>query len=143
MWYRHRYQLGLHDVANASWLSERERVIRHRTFIALRTFDAYVTSSLGLPRNLRGTDSVNIQKKSLYIAEPEMITAADTNLVLLDILSDARETIFLTDPTTPSGSSYLISAARLYESSTELDRWAKKYDVPPEATDGSTATSTK
>jgi hypothetical protein len=72
-----------------------------------------------------------------------MITAADTNLVLLDILRDARETIFLTDPTTPSGSSYLISAARLYESSTELDRWAKKYDVPPEATDGSTATSTK
>jgi hypothetical protein len=133
----------LHDFANASWLSDRECVTRQRTFIALRIFDAYVTSSLGLPRNLRATDTVSIQKESLYIAEPEMITAANANLEVLDILSDARESIFFTDIATPAGNSYLISAIRLHELSTKLDLWAEKYRVSTQASDKGTATSTK
>jgi hypothetical protein len=137
----YRHQLGLHDAANAFWLSDKERIIRQRTFITLRIFDTYVTSCLGLPRNLRPTDLASLPTESSYIACPEMIAAANANLELLDILSEARE-IFFTDGSAPGGSSYFISAARLHELNTTLDRWARKYHVSTQHPDDSAAAST-
>jgi hypothetical protein len=137
----YRHQLGLHDAANAFWLSDKERIIRQRTFITLRIFDTYVTSSLGLPRNLRPTDLANLPTESSYIACSEMIAAANANLELLDILSEARE-IFFTDASAPGGSTYFISAARLHELNTTLDRWARKYNVSTQHPDDSVSAST-
>jgi hypothetical protein len=139
----YRHQLGLHDAANAFWLPNKDRIIRQRTFITLRIFDTYVTSSLGLPRNLRSANAASIPTETSYIASPEMIAASNANLELLDILGDTRESIFCTDATTQGGSSYLISGVRLHELSATLDQWASKHHVSTKTTGDSALTSTK
>ena len=84
-------------------------------FIALRIFDAYITSSLGLPRSLRVTNpSYIIPTDATFIESHEMLVASNANLELLEIMSTARESIFFTDTTTP-GQPRLISAALLRE----------------------------
>jgi hypothetical protein len=125
----YRQQLGLHDVANHFWLSGKEPITRQRTFITLRIFDAYVTSSLGLPRNLRVSDTAGtgIPTDAPYVASPEMLTASNANVELLEIMSNARESVFPTDTTTPGLSPRTISTAQLHELSTTLDRWSLKY----------------
>lgn len=125
----YRQQLGLHDVANHFWLSGQERVTRQRTFITLRIFDAYVTSSLGLSRNLRVSDTAGtgVPTDAPNVASPEMLTASNANVELLEIMSNARESVFSTDTTTPGQASRTISTAQLHELSTTLDRWSLKY----------------
>ena len=128
--YDHRHQLGLHDVANYYWLPERERVVKQRMFIALRIFDAYITSSLGLPRTLRVTDtSGTVPTDAKFIDNRELLTASNANVELLDIMSNARESIFSTDTTTPGRGPRIIRTALLCEISDSLDRWAPRFHV--------------
>lgn len=124
---RCRYQLGLHDTADALELPEKERVVRQRMLISLRIFDAYITSSLGFPRNLRVVKASNDPTDAPYIESSEMLTASNANLELLEILSTTRESIFFADAAKENKSPNLVSAARLQELSTTLDRWALKY----------------
>jgi hypothetical protein len=100
-------------------------------FIALRIFDAYITGSLRLPRNLRVIDTSNasIPMNAAFIASQEMLTASNANLELLEIMSTAREGIFLTNTTTPGQGPSMISAAQLRELSDSLDLWALKFRV--------------
>jgi len=135
----------MHDVANQFWLSGKERIIRQRTLVTLRIYDAYVTSSLGLPRNLRVNDTTGdgIPTDAPFIASPEMLTAANANVELLEIMSNTRESVFFTDTTTPGQTSQVISTARLQSLSMALDRWALKYRVFTNAADDASKTSTK
>lgn len=141
---RYRQQLGLHDVANHFWLSRKERITRQRTFVTLRIFDAYVTSSLGLPRNLRVGDAAGtaISTNASYIASPEMLTASNANVELLEIMSNARERVFFTNNTTPGPASKTISTQQLNDLRTTLDRWSLEYhtftSADSDATDNAT-----
>jgi hypothetical protein len=140
-----RQQLGLHDVANRFWLSEKERVTRQRLFSTLRSFDAYVKSSLGLPRNLRVDDTIGngMPTDAPYIASPEMLTASNANVELLEIMSSSRESVFFANTTTPGQSSKSITTSRLDEVSTTLSRWALKYKVFRHNTNSDSAISIK
>jgi hypothetical protein len=143
--FHYRQQLGLHDVANHFWLSEKERVIRQRIFLILSAFEAHVTGSLGLPRNLRVNDTIgnSIPTDAPYIASPEMLTASNANVELLEIMSRSRESVFFTNTMTPGQSSKTISTARLEEVSTTLSRWALKYKVFKRNTEDESAISIK
>jgi len=112
-------------------------------FITLRIFDGYVTSFLGMPRNLRVMDSTSNFTDAPYVASLEMLTAANANMDLLEILSETRESNFFTNITTPIASSNVISAVRLEELSMTLDRWAMKYHLLTGATNNNHATSSK
>ena len=142
---RYRQQLGLHDVANHFWLSGKERVTRQRLFSTLRSFDAYVTSSLGLPRNLRVDDAIGngMPTDAPYIASLEMLTASNANVELLEIMSSSRESVFFANTMTPGQSSKTISTSRLDEVGTTLSRWALKYKVFKHNTDNDSAISIK
>lgn len=71
-----------------------------------------------------------------------MLTASNANVELTEIMSNARESVFLTNTTTPGQTSNLIDAVRLHELSPTLDRWSSKYHaftrVDNPATDGDT-----
>lgn len=132
-----RYQLGLHEVANASHLTEKERAVRQRTFVTLRIFDSYVTSSLGLPRNIRINSSTNNPTDAPYIASSEMLKASNANMELLDILCDTRDNFYFRSTTAPGQGLNSISATQLHELNTALDQWALKHRPSTRATPGS------
>ena len=113
--------------------------------MVLSVFEAYVTSSLGLPRNLRVNDTTGsrVFTDAPYIASPEMLTASNANVELLEIMSSSRESVFFTNTMTPGQSAKTISTARLEEVSTTLSRWTLKYKVFKHNTDGDSATSIK
>ena len=98
-------------------------------FIALRIFDSYITSSLGLPRSVRVTGPNHIiPTNATFIESSEMLTASNANVELLEIMSTARESMFFTGTTTP-GQPKIVDAALLREMEDSLDRWAQKYRV--------------
>lgn len=66
-------------------------MIRTRVYTTLRIFDAYVTSSLGLPRSLRAIEPSEHTAMAPHIDDYEMLTAADANAELLEILGTAVE----------------------------------------------------
>lgn len=112
-------------------------------FITLTIFDGYITSSLGLPRNLRIIGNTSNSIDAPHIESPEMLTAANANAELLEILSTARENIFLTKQPPTSTSSYLTSAAQLRELSTRFDQWAMRYHLLTKANDAAQGTPSK
>lgn len=124
---RHRHQLGLHEAATAHWLPGKQRAVSQRIYVTLRAFDAYITSSLGLPRNLRVIDQTSGLTHAPDIGSPEILTAANGNTDLLEIMSNSREIIFFTDVTGPGKSSNIVDSVRLHELNNALDMWASTY----------------
>lgn len=123
--------MGLHETADASRfrLPEKERAVRQRTYIAIRIFDAYVTSSLGLPRNFRDLDLPREPLAAPYIDGYEMLKAANANAELLGILSHAREEIYSTNTTSQVNGSTMVGPKKLDEINKSLRQWAVKYPV--------------
>jgi hypothetical protein len=56
-----------------------------------------------------------------------MLTASNANVELIEIMSNARESVFSTDTTTPGQAPRTISTAQLHELSTTLNQWSLKY----------------
>jgi hypothetical protein len=129
--------------ANNRDLPEKERLTRQRTYNTLRTFDAYVTSSLGLPRQFRIIQSTDHSAESSFIDCPEMLLAADANLELLDILGITLEKVYFTDATAGNQASKVYQYNQLREVGGKLEEWARKYTVFTQLTAGSLATCTK
>ena len=131
--------------ANASHLPEKERVIRQRVYITLRTFDAYVTSSLGLPRNLRAIEPTGdtTDASSKDIDCPEMLTAADANVELLEILGTAVEKAYFSDTTARNQGFRVVQYNQLREVGKRLERWERKYAVFAQVTDENLLICTK
>ncbi|KAL1581737.1 hypothetical protein WHR41_09427 [Cladosporium halotolerans] len=121
------HQLGLHEAATADWLSGKQRAVSQRVYATLRAFDAYITSSLGLPRNLRVIDQTSGPTHAPDVGSPEILTAASANADLLEIMSNTREIIFFTDVTIPGKSSNIIDSVRLHELNNALDMWASTH----------------
>lgn len=138
-----RYQLGLHEAPKGIGMSEREQVTRQRTFIALRIFDGYVTSSLGLPRSLRVFDALGNCTDGPHIASVQMLAAANANLELIEVLGNAREIIFFNSSMTQIEESHMTSAENLREVSGALDQWASKHGALLQSSDGTFANSSR
>ena len=129
--------------ANARHLPDKERVIRQRVYITLRIFDAYVTSSLGLPRNLRAMALAGDTTNAPFIDSHEELLAADANIELLDILGTAVEKSYFTDAIAKSHASTAVQHKQLREVDRELERWGHRYPVFAQITDDTLATCTK
>ena len=129
--------------ASARHLSKKERVIRQRVYITLRIFDAYVTSSLGLPRNLRAIEPAGDTTNAPSIDCPEMLLAADANVELLEILGAAVENAYFTDAIAKDDGSTAVQHHQLREVGKNLERWARKYPVFAQVTDDNLSTCSK
>ncbi|KAM0724329.1 hypothetical protein Q7P37_000211 [Cladosporium fusiforme] len=138
-----RYQLGLHEIAHASHLTEKERAVRQRTFVTLRIFDSYVTSSLGFPRTIRINSSTSNPTDAPHIAGSKMLEASNANMELLDILCNTRDSFYFGTAATPGQSSNSISATQLHDLNTALDRWALKHRSLTRAIPGTPPSSDK
>jgi hypothetical protein len=91
--------------------------------------DAYITGSLGLPRNYRAVESAPNLIAAAYINDNTMLAVASANVELLDIMSNARERMFFTDTTSQVEGLSVISLGQLDELSETLDQWASRYNV--------------
>lgn len=120
--HQRRHQLGLHVAANARHLPPRERVIRQRVYIALRVFDAYVTSSLGLPRNLRAIEPA-VNEANLSSIDNDEFLAADANIDLLEILGTALEKAYFTDAVKKGDGPTTVQYKQLRKVGKALERW--------------------
>lgn len=122
-----RSQLGLHDLADASTVSERDRVLRQRAQCTLRIFDAYVTSSLGLPRSGQPPAVQQHVVPAPFVDDYEMLLAANANADLLGILSEARERVYLANDRQSSNGTRLVGADQLRDFARSLELWAEQY----------------
>lgn len=122
-----RHQLGLHAVANATHLPPKERIVRQRVFITLRIFDAYVTSSLGLPRNIRAAEPARGAISST--SESGDFRAADANVELLEILGTAIEKVYFTDSSAKDHGGISVQFKKLREVDDKLESWERKYRI--------------
>lgn len=129
--------------ARADHLPERERAIRQRVYIALRTFDAYVTSSLGLPRSLRAIEPAGDTTNASSIDCPEMLLAANANMELLEILGTTIDKAYFTDTIARNKGSTSVEYSQLREVGRKLERWAKKYPAFAGLTDDNLPMCTK
>lgn len=93
----------------------------------VRTLDAYVTCSLGLPRNLRALDTLEAPTDAPFVDNREMLLASNANVDLLEILGQAREKTYFTDAAAAGESPTVVNPKHLHELSGTLDRWAQKY----------------
>jgi len=118
-------------------------VLSQRLYITTRTFDAYITSSLGLPRNFRAIETPGHFAEAHYISDKTMLAVASANVELLEILSNMREKMFFTDAVARKGGSAIIALDQLEELSKTLDEWAFKYNVSARTSDAGFADFTK
>jgi hypothetical protein len=139
----HSHQLGLHQAAKSLYLSEKEKVLSQRLYITTRTFDAYITSSLGLPPNFHAVDAPGHFTEAPYISDKRMLAVASANVELLEIMSNTRERMFFTDAVARKGGSAIIALDQLEELSKTLDQWASRYDVSRQASDAGIPDRTK
>jgi hypothetical protein len=109
----------------------------------LRTFDGYVTCSLGLPRSLRGLGQVGTSIDAPYLGQPEMLLAANANLDLVDILGDTRENLYLIKSVTRAETPSAVGTRQLQEFDAALDRWVQKYPAFAQITDAELSSCTK
>lgn len=121
------HQLGLH-VASPH-LAERERVIRHRVYTALKGFDTYVTTSLGLPRNVRTSGPLRETLDAPYIDCREMLTAADAYAELMKILGAAVEASYFTGDTSAVHGPHFVRYECLDEADKSLEEWETRFLV--------------
>ena len=122
-----RHQLGLHAVANATHLPPKERIVRQRVYITLRIFDAYVASSLGLPRNIRAAEPA--RGAISFTSESGDFRAADANVDLLEILGTAIEKVYFTDPSAKDHGGISVQFQKLREVDDKLASWERKYRI--------------
>ena len=118
-------------------------MIRQRVYITLRIFDAYVTSSLGLPRNLRAIEPAGDTTDASSIGCHEMLVAADANMELLEILGTVVEKAYFTDAIAGNAGSTVVQYNQLREVGRKLDRWARKYPVFAQVTNEDLPACTK
>jgi len=137
------HQLGLHGAANDRYASEKDKTIRRRVYDVLRTFDGYVTCSLGLPRSLRGLGHVGTSIDAPYLGQPEMLLAANVNLDLLDIMGDTRENLYMINTSMRAETSSVVSTQQLQEFDNALDRWVQKYPAFAQITDNELSSCSK
>jgi len=137
------HQLGLHGAANDRYASEKDKTIRRRVYDVLRTFDGYVTCSLGLPRSLRGLGHVGTSIDAPYLGQPEMLLAANVNLDLLDIMGDTRENLYMINTSMRAEASSVVSTRQLQEFDNALDRWVQKYPAFAQITDNELSSCSK
>ena len=97
-------------------------MIRQRVYITLRIFDAYVTSSLGLPRNLRAIEPAGDTTDASSIGCHEMLVAADANMELLEILGTVVEKAYFTDAIAGNTGSTVVQYNQLRKVGRKLDR---------------------
>jgi hypothetical protein len=135
--------LGLHQAAKSVHLSEKGKVLSQQLYITTRTFDAYITSSLGLPRNFRAIEAPGHLTEAPYINDNAMLAVASANVELLDIMSNAREKMFFTDAAAQVGGPAIIALDQLEELSKALDQWASRYNVSRRTFDVGFPDSTK
>ena len=128
---------------NDAYSSDKDKAIRRRVYDVLRTFDGYVTCSLGLPRSLRGLGHVGTSIDAPYLGQPEMLLAANANLDLLDILGDTRETLYMAKAGTRAGSPSVVGTRQLQEFECALDRWVQKYPAFGQITDDELSSCSK
>ena len=137
------HQLGLHGAANDRYASEKDKTIRRRVYDVLRTFDGYVTCSLGLPRSLRGLGHVGTSIDAPYLGQPEMLLAANVDLDLLDIMGDTRENLYMINTSMRAEASSVVSTRQLQEFDNALDRWVQKYPAFAQITDNELSSCSK
>lgn len=125
----HSHQLGYHQASNTLHLSEKEKVLSQRLYITTRMLDAYITSSLGLPRNFRAVEAAPDFTNAAYINDNAMLAVASANVELLEIMSNARERMFFTDTVSQVEGLGVIALGQLDELSETLDQWASRYNV--------------
>jgi hypothetical protein len=97
--------------------------------------DAYITGSLGLPRNFREVDSALDLTAAAYINDNAMLAVASANVELLEVMSNARERMFFTDTASQVEGLSVIALGQWDELSKTLDQWASRYDVLQRAPD--------
>ena len=106
-------------------------------------FDAYVTCSLGLPRNLRRLGQVGNSIDAPYLEQPEMLLAANANLDLLDILGDTREKLYMTKTMARTEKPSAVDTRQLQRFDEALEQWVQKYPTFAQITDGNLSACTK
>lgn len=125
---RRRHQLGFHTVANQHYLTDTERNVRKRVLAFSRSLEYYLSTSLGLPRNVRATTGLNqaIATDS-QSDKPEAVEAADANEYLFDILGSTMEKCYFTGRNAQTYGANLVSRQSLDEIDSKLEDWAGRH----------------
>lgn len=139
----HSHQLGSHQASHALYLSEKEKVLSQRLYITTRMLDAYITSSLGLPRNFRAVEASVETTAAPYVHDNAMLAVASANIELLEIMSNAREKMYFADTLSRVEGRSVIALDQLDQLSKTLDQWASRYNVSGPTSDNSFSDCTK
>ena len=118
-------------------------MIWQRVYVALRTFDAYSTCLLGLPRKLHVIEPATDPMDASSIDSPEMTLAADANMELLDILGTAVERRYFRGADTNSAGPVSVQYNQLSEVGSKLERWTRKYAAVDQVTESSLGRCTR
>jgi hypothetical protein len=137
------HQLGSHQASKALYLSEKEKVLSQRLYITTRMLDAYITSSLGLPRNFRAVEAPAKFTAAPYINGNIMLAVSSANIELLEIMSDAREKMYFTGALSRMEGLSVVALDQLDELSKTLDQWASRYNVSGQTSHSSLSNCTK
>lgn len=116
-------RMGLHESLHSPEYSEEERILRHRTYVALRTLDSYVCGILGLPRNLRtvgGSDSLRTDPMAM---DREAFNASDAYLELRELIGGAEENFYFNGQMVQGRRSYSVPYSKLMELNAHLEQW--------------------
>lgn len=114
-----------------------------RLYITTRMLDAYITSSLGLPRNFRAFEAPGGFTAAPYVDDNIMFAVASANMELLEIMSKAREQMYFTGTLSQKGGSSVVALDQLDELSKTLDQWTSKHNVPRQTSDSGFSDCTK
>ena len=125
----HSHQLGLHQTAESTYLSDKEKILSQRLYDTTRAFDAYITSSLGLPPNFRAVEASCKLTKAPYLNDNATLEVASANVELLEVMSSAREKMFFSDAAAQVKGSNIIALEQLDNLSKTFDQWASKHAV--------------
>ena len=105
--------------------------------------DAYITSSLGLPRNFRAVEAPTKFTAAPYINDNTMLAVSSANIELLEIMSNAREKMYFTGTLSRVEGLSVVALDQLDELSKTLDQWASKYNVSGQTSDSGLSNCTK
>ena len=104
--------------------------MRHRIYMAVKTFDTYVTSSLGLPRTLRHSQAASQPKDAPYMGSLDALLAADANVELLDLLGATIDKAYFTNMASKAQDCPVVRFDQLREVGKKLADWAQRYAPP-------------